>query len=355
MSIADRGLTMQKKSSRAVALLSALLFAGSAAGANPTYDFDIRSATLEEALKQFAAQTGLQIAYFTRIAEGRTAPSVSGKLTAEQALSTLLNASGLIFERIDAETLAIRGARSTPAAAPVSGANGEALLDQNYSLRLASAPAAGTPAASTPAPAANRSASSKPKADSSAEVVVTGSHIRGVVNDTAPMMTFDREYIQRSGFSNMQQLVESLPMNFKGGMSGSTEVAPFGLAPASGQNLTRGTGFNLRGLGSVSTLTLINGRRVAPSGQGSFVDVSTIPLSAVERIEILTDGASAIYGADAVAGVVNIILRKNFSGAETSLKYGQAADGALDEQRLSQTLGASWGSGNALLDRKSVV
>ncbi len=76
--------------------------------------------------------------------------------------------------------------------------------------------------------------------------------------------------------------------------------------------------------------------------------MSTIPLSAVDRIEILTDGASAIYGADAVAGVVNIILRKNFQGAESGVEYGTASDGTVDEQRLTQTLGTSWDSGNAL-------
>ena len=71
-----------------------------------------------------------------------------------------------------------------------------------------------------------------------------------------------------------------------------------------------GAGLNLRGLGQRATLVLVNGRRLAPSGAGSFVDVSLIPLSAVERVEILTDGASAIYGSDAVGGVVNFILRR---------------------------------------------
>jgi outer membrane receptor protein involved in Fe transport len=163
------------------------------------------------------------------------------------------------------------------------------------------------------------------------------------------MMTFDRDYIQRSGYTNLMQVVESLPTNFKGGASGATEVAPFGNAANYGQNLTRGTGFNLRGLGSSSTLTLINGRRVAPSAHGQFVDVSTIPLSAVERIEILTDGASAIYGADAVAGVVNIILRRDFEGMETGLQLAAADDGAVDERRLSNTIGGRWASGNVLV------
>ncbi len=71
-------------------------------------------------------------------------------------------------------------------------------------------------------------------------------------------------------------------------------------------------------------------------------------MSAVDRVEVLSDGASAIYGADAVAGVVNIILRKDFQGAESGLEYGSASDGSFDDQRVSQTLGTHWDTGNAL-------
>lgn len=296
---------MLKQTGRRAPVMCALLLASGVAWSAPTYEFDIRGKTLDAALKQFAVQSGLQVAYFTKVAQGRVAPVVSGTLTAEEAMRKLLDSSGLTFERIDSNTLAVHDERAA--------AEGDRTLE------------------------------------TVSEVVVTGTHIRGVVNDTTPMMTFDRDYIQRSGYTNLMQLVESLPTNFKGGASGASEVAPFGNAANYGQNLTRGTGFNLRGLGSSSTLTLINGRRVAPSAHGQFVDVSTIPLSAVERIEILTDGASAIYGADAVAGVVNIILRRNFEGMETALQYAATDDGALDERRVSHTLGKRWASGNVLV------
>lgn len=325
-------------------LYSLLLMAGVAC-ADPTYHFDIRSASLDDALKEFASQSGLQIAYFTRIAAGRTATPVSGTYTAEEALRTLLHASGLRFERIDKQTVAIRGAEGTTSATAGGQWDSIAMRDsaKGRSLRLARADAqdeAPARAGDTP-PSLEREVIS--------EVLVTGTHIRGVENDTVPVLTFDREYIERSGYSNMMQFIESLPLQFKGGPAGATEAAPFGGAANMGQNLSRGTGINLHGLGSVSTLTLLNGRRVAPSGQGQFIDVSTIPLAAVERIEILTDGASAIYGADAVAGVVNILLRKDFDGAETGLQYGATTQGDMDEQRLSQLFGQSWSSGNALL------
>lgn len=324
-------------------LFSLLMVAGVAC-ADPTYHFDIRSSTLDAALKEFASQSGLQIAYFTRIAEGRTAPAVSGTYTAEEALRTLLNASGLTFERIDPETVAIRGGGQQTTSATAGGQWDQVAMSdsaQAHPLRLARAQAEGPARSSDVTPIQNR--------DVISEIVVTGTHIRGVENDTVPVLTFDRQYIERSGYTNMMQLVESLPLQFKGGPAGATEAAPFGGAANFGQNLSRGTGFNLHGLGSVSTLTLVNGRRVAPSGQGQFVDVSTIPLAAVERIEILTDGASAIYGADAVAGVVNIILRKDFDGAETGLQYGATTQSGVDEQRVSQLVGKTWSTGNALV------
>jgi outer membrane receptor protein involved in Fe transport len=103
-------------------------------------------------------------------------------------------------------------------------------------------------------------------------------------------------------------------------------------------------------LGAGSTLVLLNGHRLAPGDSGgSYVDISMIPLSAVESIQVLTDGASAIYGADAVAGVVNFILRKNFSGAETAVRYGAATRGGAEEVDASQILGTSWDAGNAML------
>ena len=96
-------------------------------------------------------------------------------------------------------------------------------------------------------------------------------------------------------------------------------------------------------------MTLINGHRVASSNRYQYVDVSLIPLSAVERVEILTDGASAIYGADAVSGIVNIVLRQDFTGYETALRYGTVTTGGMHEYQASQTAGWSWNDGRALV------
>jgi outer membrane receptor protein involved in Fe transport len=134
------------------------------------------------------------------------------------------------------------------------------------------------------------------------EIITTGSRIK--------RSDFDGRFRDVADFSRyLPQSHQTLNESFGQYASGLPEASQF----------------NLRGLGADSTLTLVNGLRVAPYGQSlwgdPFADVSAIPMSAVERIEILKDGASAIYGADAIAGVVNIILRKDFVGTEVSAGY----------------------------------
>jgi iron complex outermembrane receptor protein len=113
---------------------------------------------------------------------------------------------------------------------------------------------------------------------------------------------------------------------------------------------------SLRGLSSIRTLVLLNGRRIAPYGIGLTgdsvsVDVNSIPVSAIERVEILKDGASAVYGSDAIAGVVNFILRKDYSGTELNAQYGDTSGGGASTQRV----GVLWGFGNLGTDRFNVM
>jgi iron complex outermembrane receptor protein len=114
-------------------------------------------------------------------------------------------------------------------------------------------------------------------------------------------------------------------------------------------NYNFGSGLNLRGLGVAATLVLVNGHRQPFSGlNGDFVDVANIPLAGVDRIEIVPDGASASYGSDAIAGVVNIIMKDDFQGAETQVRYG-GAPGGRDAIEAAQLLGTHWDSGKAML------
>jgi iron complex outermembrane recepter protein len=166
-------------------------------------------------------------------------------------------------------------------------------------------------------------------------VIVTGSNIRRTEAETAsPVQTVTREDIEKSGKSSVAELLQSLAVDNQGSVP-----TTFGGGFAAGAS-----GISLRGLGVASTLVLLNGRRLAPygladDGQKVFADLNLIPLEAVDRVEIVKDGASAIYGSDAIAGVVNVILRKDFRGAVGKVSYGQSRYGDGAETRAAITAG----------------
>lgn len=169
------------------------------------------------------------------------------------------------------------------------------------------------------------------------EIVVTGSRIQGLPTD-GPVQTetITREDIIDSGASTVIEVLQDLPVTTGGGGTFSTATA----GPLSSDTPVGASAVSLRGLGASSTLTLINGRRAQISafarGQESFIDASSIPLAAIERVEVLPSGASAIYGADAVAGVVNYVLRDDFEGLELTASYGNSTKGT-DEGRYNIT------------------
>ena len=172
-------------------------------------------------------------------------------------------------------------------------------------------------------------------ADRLERVVVTGSNILRAASATpSPLQVVTREDIERSGRSNLAEVLQALTA----ANNGSTATA-FSDGVAAGA-----AGVSLRGLGVNATLVLVNGRRMAPYGladdaQRSFVDLNSLPLEAVERIEVLKDGASAVYGSDAVAGVVNVILRRRMTGFELAADAGTSYRGDGGWRRLSATFG----------------
>jgi len=173
---------------------------------------------------------------------------------------------------------------------------------------------------------------------------VTGSHIKRVdIEGYSPVLTISREEIEQSGFSTLSDLLRNHPL--ESGISFNENIAQWNSTSPGGSPIS------LRGFGVDATLVLINGRRNAPyafahGGSESFVDLNSIPLGAIERIEILKDGASAIYGSDAITGVVNIILQKDYSGTEATLMYGQSDYGDGEEFSLNAITGRALGNGN---------
>ena len=180
------------------------------------------------------------------------------------------------------------------------------------------------------------------------EIVVTGSFIRGTPEDApSPVTVIDRDSIQEQGASQIWDLIRNLEVN----QGSDTSVA--GSNDAS--QLQGTASVNLRNLGGNSTLTLINGKRFTPaavvtsSGQ-EFVDLNTIPLVMTDRVEVLTDGGSALYGSDAVAGVVNVIMRTDFEGLELFADtQGVEESGGTYEQTFSGIWGTSFNDGDTRL------
>lgn len=292
-------------------------------------EFQIEATSLDAALQQFSAQSGAPLLFSKARVSGHGTKGVSGRFDPGTALDQLLKGTGFKAVRGEGQAFLIRE-EATQAEAPSPPAP--------EPERIEKAPV-------TPEPDPADAYSDTLRAE---KITVTGTSLRGITPESSPLFIYGREDILNSGASTTEQFIRSLPQNFGGG---STEFAPGGLPEdfSSAKNNTLGTGGNLRGLGSGGTLVLLNGNRVAPTSTvGDFVDLSMIPVSALERVDVLTDGASAIYGGDAVAGVINFVLREDFDGAETMLHYGRVTDGGLAETRASQTLGTAWDSGSIL-------
>src|SRR4051812_18009467 len=177
-------------------------------------------------------------------------------------------------------------------------------------------------------------------------VEVTGSNIKRSDNETAsPVQVITRDQIERTGKQTISDVLQALPFSNNGSVP-----TTFGNGFAAG-----GSGVSMRGLGANATLVLINGRRIAPygladDGQRNFADLSSIPLDLVDRVEVLKDGASAIYGSDALAGVINIILRKEFNGIAASATVGASRYGDDKNERASITGGLTRGDFSGYLN-----
>jgi len=200
-------------------------------------------------------------------------------------------------------------------------------------------PAATPTGAATPDEGAELSTSTNNRDTPNAgEIVVTGSRIKRDPNDSPlPLQIVTTQEIQRNGISNPEQLLSYLTTNG----TGSDNLASNADVVSGQQRGNNGASFaNLRSQGSGATLVLLNGRRVAAHGlQGSAVDVNQIPFAAIERVEVLKEGASAIYGTDAIGGVINFILRKDYQGVGLSGFVDVAEEGDHTIYRTSAIAG----------------
>jgi len=252
--------------------------------------------SLAASLRAVSTASGTSIVAPAELVDGKSAPVLEGEYTPEAAVAALLAGSGLQAIRVGSG-LVIEQAPTAPARV-----DGE---------------------------------------QSSGQILVTGSRIRGAPV-ASPVLAISQDEVRNEGLADLGQVVRQIPQSFGGGQNpgiGATVPA------ASGGDVGGGSSLNLRGLGSDATLTLLNGHRLAYTAALQSVDVSAIPLVAVERIDVVPDGASAIYGSDAVAGVANIILRRNYSGLETGARLAATSDGGDFQQRYDALAGTTWSSG----------
>lgn len=287
-----------------IALLSGAAFcmgaiSSHAAAQEARKSYNLPSQDLGAGLRAVARGSDYQLVADPKSLKGRRSPSLSGDYTVEEAVAALLDQSGLTAE-IRGRTIYLRG-REAPSRNEIAGATDN-------------------------------------------ELFVTGSRIRGA-RPTSPVISASREKITEQGYTDLGAFVRSIPQNFAGGQNPGVISS----VQTGSENTTSSSTLNLRGLGPDATLTLLNGHRVAYDAVSQGVDISAIPLAAVERVEVVADGSSALYGSDAVGGVANILLRRDYDGLLTTARVGAATDGGDVQQQYSAVTGHRWGSGGFMV------
>ena len=270
-----------------------------------TQRIDIPPGNLLTALETLAKQANVDLVYQDAQVRDLRTSGVSGELSPQEAVRKLLEGTPLRIRTDEVTGAILITTRNDDQAAAEQGVNS---LDPRARVEID-------------------------------EVIVTGTRLRQVAS-TSPVISYDRQIIENGGFTTVQDLMSRVPKNFNGSTAATgTGSGNFGLT----------TQIDLRGLGPQSTLILVNGRRVAAGAgnQGRSFDISMIPVAAIARVDILTDGASALYGSDAMGGVVNLVLRRDFSGSETTVQYGVGRQ-SRDNLLVSQLAGGSWNSGYVL-------
>lgn len=277
------------------------------------YFFELRPQPLSQSLIQFSHQSGLAIVFPDPVTRGMQAPEVQGEMTADEALERLLTGTELAWQLIDNRIIAVYDG---------SCRNTDTCPDPNELLVRHPLYVPGIEELYV---YGNRVTGSR----------IARSHLQGV----APVDVLSSPDIELSGAQTLGELLRYVPA--VSGNATSTAISNGGDGTAT---------VTLRGLPASSTLVLINGRRIANDGlAGESVDLNSIAPAAVERIEILKDGASAIYGSDAIAGVVNIIMKKDFYGFLAEHFYGTSQEGDGETETTTIQYGTGFKHGSLFL------
>jgi iron complex outermembrane receptor protein len=307
-----------------------------ASAADARYSVEVPAGPLDMALVQAAQQMNLQLVYTDSAIAQMRAPRISGSYTSREVLNLLLAKTGYSYR--------FTGPHSVRVLAPAAARTQAVSLMAPQPSPIAEQ----AQTASSPPPA-----DSAPAAEQPADIVVVGSQIRGSrVTEALPVTVIDAKQVAATGAVSGQELFRSIPQ--MGSLTFNSQYL------ANSSNSARGDvgSVNLRELGPGNTLVLLNGRRVVqhPVSQADenlvpviSYNTNAIPVSGIERLEVLRDGAAAIYGTDAVAGVVNTVLRDNTNGVSINTQYGYAEGTNLRESTTNLALGHNFSDGNISL------
>lgn len=289
---------------------SAFVMMASAAQAQER-EFNVPAGSLKGALDAYARQSGVQVIYRVDQIRGVRTAGARGRLTSNAALTAILANSGFA-----------------------------ARTDSSGAVAIVQSGGGGTNTKSS----VNTSDIAAETEIENLDIVVTGSRIRGgeIASD---IIKIDQKAIIAAGQIDLGEALRSLPQNFGGGQNPGVGTGG-GLI---NNNINSASSANLRGLGPDATLTLLNGHRLPYDSAFGGVDISAVPLAALDRIEVVPDGASALYGSDAVAGVVNVILRRDFEGIATSAQISGSTDGGYFRRQADIVAGTTWNNGGFLI------
>lgn len=292
-----------------VGIAAVLVGAAPAFAESGAHSYDIPSQNLAKALKSYSATSNVQVLFDGSLARQKKSHALVGKYSDNDALGIMLQDTGLTYDASSPGVILIRGG-----------------------ARAAEDSAARPAAAEVVAPAAS---------NDSQVVVVTGSRLatKGY-KAPSPVTVLDAQELKLSGNQNVETTLVQSPQ-FVGN-----------LYNAAGNGQAQGiAALNLRGLGERRSLTLVNGRRFTITGTANLTDLNTIPSALVKRVEIVTGGSSAVYGSDALAGVVNFIMRDDFKGAEINAQTRWDEHTGTPTSSIDLTLGGNFseGKGNAVL------
>ncbi|MBN9320345.1 MAG: hypothetical protein BGN86_05830 [Caulobacterales bacterium 68-7] len=277
--------------------------------------FDIPAQPASTGITQFARQAGVQILARADIIAGQRTAAVKGQMPFDQALAKLLDGAGLVVISNDGQTITLGRARAAETFQTMKPIKVAYIPQAAESLVVAAAAA-------------------EPAAASIEEVVVTGTRLTAAgFTAPTPVTVIGAAEVQAKGGATLAEFVKDTPA-FR---------TPVGQSQNSNGAQSAGKAtLALRGLGASRTLTLVNGRRHVPDGTGNVFDSNLIPTSMIDRVDVVTGGASAAYGSDAVAGAVNIILKNRYEGFSADLRYGISQRGDAVEMNPSFIMGKSF-------------